>query len=357
MIYSGKKLQEIIFPLGGIGTGSIGLAGNGGLVDWEIFNRPAKGSLNEYSFFAIKAAFPDGKSVIKVLQGDQTTGLMGKYTKMLWQGYGFGPHSGRMCAFPHFKKVRFDGRFPFATLTFTDDDFPAKVTLQAFNPFIPLDAKNSSIPAAFFDIRIDSYAENVEYTVVLSLANPFPCSENRCVSHKNYTAVKLLYSGKAETDVEYGDMTVAVDQPDGICQEYWYRSGTQFSDNDKVRAFWDELTAGSFRQRHYSCPSKGDVCSVVLRCATGLRESAVIRFASGTAVLRRLEGLQLPKEALHRDEAGDYVYLSTGLTAERVDVEILYENNGFLLVAGEGLHPGSEILLGGSQLYDGRLLT
>ena len=103
--------------------------------------------------------------------------------------------------------------------------------------------------------------------------------------------------------------------------------------------------------------AEGDVCAVVLRCATGLRESAGIRFASGTAVLRRLEGLQLPKEALRRDEAGNYVYLSTGLTAERVDVEILYENNGFLLVAGEGLHPGSEILLGGSQLYDGRLLT
>ena len=67
--------------------------------------------------------------------------------------------------------------------------------------------------------------------------------------------------------------------------------------------------------------------------------------------------LPLNNENIRKLRVGDFVYLSTGITAERVDVEILYENNGFLLVTGEGLHPGSEILIGGSQLYDGRLLT
>ena len=114
-------------------------------------------------------------------------------------------------------------------------------------------------------------------------------------------------------------------------------------------AVWAEVCSVS--------PPEDGLCAVVLRCYTGLRESAGARFVSATAVTRRYQGLQLPREALRRDEAGDYVYLSTGLTAERVDVEILHENNGFLLVTGEGLHPGSEILIGGSQLYDGRLLT
>ena len=41
-IYKGEKTRAISFPLGGIGTGSIGLAGNGRRVDWEIFNRPNK---------------------------------------------------------------------------------------------------------------------------------------------------------------------------------------------------------------------------------------------------------------------------------------------------------------------------
>ena len=53
--YEKEKRREIVFPLGGIGAGSIGLDGTGRLRDWEIRNHPAKGSLNGYSHFGIKA--------------------------------------------------------------------------------------------------------------------------------------------------------------------------------------------------------------------------------------------------------------------------------------------------------------
>ena len=46
MKYIDKALKEIIFPLGGIGSGCIGLNGNGQLVDFEIFNRPNKNFIN-----------------------------------------------------------------------------------------------------------------------------------------------------------------------------------------------------------------------------------------------------------------------------------------------------------------------
>ena len=258
MVYTGNKTKEIIFPLGGMGTGSIGLAGNGSLVDWEIFNRPNKGSINSYSCFAVKAEFPDGRVITKILQGDRTKDLMGKYSQAKFSGYGFGPSSATMCSFPHFRKVRFDGKFPIATLFFEDDDFPAKISLKAFNPFIPLDADNSSIPAAFFEIKITSLACNVKYTVVLSVGNPFESSENETLSHDQYTAVKLLHHGKAVSEKDYGDLTVAVDRKDGICQEYWFRGGWQ----DKVTTFWYQLEKGALLNRHYEEPGKGDLCSV-----------------------------------------------------------------------------------------------
>ena len=53
-VYTGDRLSQISFPLGGIGSGCIGLAGSGRLIDWEIFNRPNKGSINGYSHFAVK---------------------------------------------------------------------------------------------------------------------------------------------------------------------------------------------------------------------------------------------------------------------------------------------------------------
>ena len=68
MVYSGKHLKEISFPLGGIGSGSIGLAGNGTLLNWEIFNRPNKGSYNDYCHFAVKAEYPDGRVVTNFIK-------------------------------------------------------------------------------------------------------------------------------------------------------------------------------------------------------------------------------------------------------------------------------------------------
>ena len=42
--HTGRSLDRISFPLGGIGTGGIGLGGRGNLRDWQIFNRPDRGT-------------------------------------------------------------------------------------------------------------------------------------------------------------------------------------------------------------------------------------------------------------------------------------------------------------------------
>ena len=63
----GPHLDEIAFPLGGIGTGTISLTGRGQLVDWEIQNRPNKGTINAFSFFTLWAAEQGKDPVTKVL--------------------------------------------------------------------------------------------------------------------------------------------------------------------------------------------------------------------------------------------------------------------------------------------------
>ena len=60
MLYGTSKHAAISFPLGGIGAGCIGLAGNGSLIDWEVFNHPDKTRMNGISHFALRAE-KDGK--------------------------------------------------------------------------------------------------------------------------------------------------------------------------------------------------------------------------------------------------------------------------------------------------------
>ena len=70
MIYEGVRQNEISFPLGGLGCGSIGLSGSGRLIDWEIFNIPNKGSDNGHTHFAIRAERADGTRDARVIVAD-----------------------------------------------------------------------------------------------------------------------------------------------------------------------------------------------------------------------------------------------------------------------------------------------
>ena len=274
MIYRGNKLKQLNFPLGGIGTGSIGLTGNGLLLDWEIFNRPNKGSINSYSHFAIRAEYPDGTSVTKVLQGDTCEDLIGRYHTTRFTGIGFGPHKDTMAGYSHFKKVTFDGKFPIAKLTFEDEHFPAKVIMTAFNPFIPLDADNSSIPAAFFDIRVRSLADGVKFSLVFSVTNPFDVTVNRKVENGRYTAVQMIHNGVGKDDPQYGDLTIGVDGKDAFYQEYWYRGKWQ----DKVTTFWRDFSENKFENRRYDTDGKQDTCSVGASAVIDSGKSQNFRF-------------------------------------------------------------------------------
>ena len=274
--YTGKNLTNISFPLGGIGSGSIGLAGNGKLIDWEIFNKPSKGSVNGWTHLAVTLKTKD-KKYCKVLCGDNLENLTGTYNGSpvpTFSGFGFGPNSDLMGGFPHFKDVTFDAAFPIATLTFSDDDFTGKVRLTAFNPLIPLDADNSSLPAAFFEIEYENAAdEEVEFGSFFAVKNPFPVTENQKVISDGYQGVQLFYAEKDKNQADYGDLTVLCDRPT-VVQKYWYRGGWK----DPVTAYWKELESGEFKDRHYDAPASGDGATVGKSVRLGKGERAKIRF-------------------------------------------------------------------------------
>lgn len=258
MLYTGEKLKEISFPLGGIGTGSIGIAGNGALVDFEIFNRPNKNSINGSTFFAVTAEYPDGRRIVKILQGDAMKDLSGFTRGSRGRGFGEGYAQNTMASYPHFREVIFDGRFPMAELTFRDAYFPGEVILTAWNPMIPLDSENSSLPVAFFDIRVQNGEKGVKYSVYFSVTNPFDKTQNEVVADAAYPSVMLRYADMPESEAEYGDLTVAVDAKNAVVQEYWYRGGWQ----DPVSTFWYEMTHGTLANRHYEEAHRADRCTV-----------------------------------------------------------------------------------------------
>lgn len=243
--------------MGGIGSGSIGLRGNGQLIDWEIFNRPAKGTLNFHSHLAVRLTTKE-KTYIKILNTDLEKDLMGQYSKRVMGGYGFGPDIYTMQGFPHFRESEFKGEFPVAEITFSDSDFPGKVVLTAFNPFIPLDSENSSIPAAFFDISYKNETdENITFESFFVVANPFKPSMNKKMVKSDISAVTLYNAGVEENDLEYVDITLACKNADRV-QEYWYRGAWQ----DGILTYWQEINKDGLTERTYETPHERDHCAI-----------------------------------------------------------------------------------------------
>ena len=266
MKYSGDNLKEIIFPLGGIGSGCIGLSGNGRLVDWEIFNRPNKRSENEWSHFAVRCIDKEKVVDARVLVSDDLCCFNGKDTN-----YGHGVNYFSMNGFPHFKSNDFDGEFPIAKLNFEDLHFPAGVTLTAFNPFIPLDSENSSLPAAFFEIEFENKAEKeLVFEAAFSVSNPFSKTLNS-VSDKMLT----LYDGVNKEN----NLTVATDCDNVNITDYWYRGwwGSFYKDN--IRSFWSSWEKGEqLICRNYTDLGNCDVGTVSASVKISPNEKKKIRF-------------------------------------------------------------------------------
>ncbi len=275
MKYVGQYTKEISFPLGGIGTGSIGLGGDGRLIDWEIFNKPSKGSINGYTHFAIRAIQGD-KITAAVLNGDIQKEFIGQYKKSNFTGYGFGPSNQKMCGFPHFKNVEFNGEFPLALLDFKDDKFPANVNMTAFNPFIPLDAKNSSIPAAFFEFEVENItSENVEYQIALSVANPYKDSINKADINNRVKTLTLLNNGTGKDELKHGDLTLATDCDTAYTQTYWYRGGWQ----DSIVSFWNEFSNEKhINERIYDDQGRYDTGTLIAEIKLCPKEKKKVKF-------------------------------------------------------------------------------
>lgn len=258
MKYIGEYTKEISFPLGGIGSGSVGLGGDGRFVDWEIFNKPSKGSLNGMAHFAVKAITKD-RVITKMLHGDLLNNLSGHFAK---GSFGTGADSCTLAAFPHFKEVVFNGEFPIAEITFSDEDFPATVKMTAFNPFIPLNEDDSSIPGAFFNIEIiNNSDEDIEYQVAFTNQNPFKPSRNEYTFADGIHTLTAIKADTDESSVDYSDISVSTDCKNTVHQTYWYRGQWR----DHIVTFWNEFNSrNDLADRNYETNGsfdKGTLCA------------------------------------------------------------------------------------------------
>jgi uncharacterized protein (DUF608 family) len=195
-VFTGRSLARISCPLGGIGTGGIGLGGRGNLQDWQIFNRPNFGNTPQFCFPSLWVHSTGSAPFATVLER--------RFLPPFDTGAdGFGP--GGVPGLPRLAEAHFHGSFPLSRIEFEDPDCPVQISLEAFSPFFPLEADSSGLPCAVLDYSLHNPASrSAEAVIAWSISNPIGHANSR--SNESRSAQNLA-------GVQMSDPALAPDHP------------------------------------------------------------------------------------------------------------------------------------------------
>ena len=198
--FTGERATQIAMPIGGIGAGCICLNGNGGLQDFSICERPATTALpSKWSSNSPEAAF----AVLHIKGSSGVTKLVeGPFPafKIFDQGLqGQGLRRGGLEGFPRFAKCVFKGEYPFGEAGLSNPSSPRN-NLRGWNPFIPLDDKNSGIPCVILEYELrNTSGRPVEYQFSYHLSHLAPgCKDEQSGSANTIIPGKGVFSHNDE---------------------------------------------------------------------------------------------------------------------------------------------------------------
>jgi len=134
-VFHGADLATIGMPVGGIGAGQLYLLGDGTLGCWQIFNRHHFTGYGDRCYGHRRPETPVAQGFALVVEAD-------------------GRRQVRRLSVEGFPEVRFRGEYPIGRVEYAHPDCPVRVRMEAFSPFIPLNAEDSGLPATLFELDL-----------------------------------------------------------------------------------------------------------------------------------------------------------------------------------------------------------
>ncbi|MCE5342514.1 MAG: non-lysosomal glucosylceramidase [Eubacteriales bacterium] len=248
--FSGRD-RYTVFPVGGIGTGTVGVDACGRLCEFEIFNRPQMGNKLPYSFFALHCE-GDGFVDTRVLEAEVTPDF----------AHARGYHPQEVRGLPRLADSRMEVRYPFCEIEFIDDTLPLTIHLTTMNPLIPLNVTDSGIPAMLLRYRVRNVAQ-APVSVLLCGSMPnfygfrgFDCfdnyqtvpgASNRPVRQGGCYGLWMLGEGEPRGSLCEAQGALMTNDADAQLLPTWYKGGWQ----DGITAFWKALCRGELPRGEY----------------------------------------------------------------------------------------------------------
>ncbi|HXS08217.1 MAG TPA: GH116 family glycosyl hydrolase [Rhizomicrobium sp.] len=280
--YRGAHLNQIAFPLGGIGAGMVCLEGTGALSHVSIRNRPE--IFNEpcvFAAIAIKGEKPLARVLEGPVPGRKLFGPLGSAIGSPGMSFGL----------PRFSSATFEARFPFAKVMLADAALSLEVEITGWSPFEPGHEDDSSLPVAGLEYRFTNRGVAAVDAVFSFNAKNFVADEKAPAERRAVRSTPggfTLWTGAPpEKPWEESSFSAAVSEPEAKVNHAWFRGD-----------WWDALTlawkdveqAKAFDAPPPSsgAPSPGASIFVPLSLAPGASRTIALRLSwfSGRSSMR-----------------------------------------------------------------------
>lgn len=259
--YSGSTLDEIAFPLGGIGAGMICLEGGGAISRISLHNRPNL-AFAPRVFGAISILGPT--PIALVLEGPVPVWKVRPAFEN--DTSAVGGHEG----VPRFARASFRASFPFATVSLADPQVPLETDITAWSPFCPGDADSSSLPVSGLEYRfVNRTAASVEAVFSFNAENfmaeardrmEFVFARPQVLNRITSTKGGFVLSGRAAQNSAWpnGDCAIWTDDPNAQVNHAWFSGPPEESSVGSLQILWSDIETGRMTSRapmtHDSAP-------------------------------------------------------------------------------------------------------
>ncbi|MFC5650029.1 GH116 family glycosyl hydrolase [Paenibacillus solisilvae] len=244
-VYKSSRNSHVAFPLGGIGAGMFCLEGTGAMSHFSLHHRPD--TTNEpIVFSAISVKGRDGV-IARVLEGPVPKRKIFSSRSKDSNGPGNGLY-GKHYGLPRFKESRFQARFPFGTAELRDPKVPVAVTISGWSPFIPLNANDSSLPAAGLEFTFANLTDQPLELVYSYHAAHFMAAEGannqRVLRADSENGFVLDQPPIADQPWKRGAFSAVTDHLQAKVDCAWFRGGWF----DSLTMVWNAVESGQWRE-------------------------------------------------------------------------------------------------------------
>ena len=243
-VYSGSRNSHVAFPLGGIGAGMFCLEGTGAMTHFSLRHAPDM-THEPLVFSALCVKRHDG-NIARVLEGPVPAWKVFSHRSDRFSGPGtglFGKHYG----LPRFQESSFRAKFPFGIVELHDPLVPVDVTITGWSPFIPLNADDSSLPAAGLEFTFANRTDREIELVYSFHAAHFMAAEgsdnHRVIRSAVGTGFILDQPPLEHKPWEQGAFSAVVDHPHAEADCAWFRGGWF----DPLTMVWQKVEGGRHR--------------------------------------------------------------------------------------------------------------